>query len=208
MDWIGEALTRLRDHFPAMKPVRGADHALLARLEDRAPGAEELLSFYLVSDGFDVGLCDDVVGQLLPLSKVLKQQRSLRDLGVCDGRLLPVRSDGCGDYDAFVMGAGPCRGAVVFWDHETFERPSHLLGGTFPSYVRLLVDDLVTRYDRSGELRAEYKSRRLDEWPWIAPGELTHPWPHDRDWLRAEDPRAAELLKFPRERGWLADPEE
>jgi len=51
--------------------------------------------------------------------------------------LLPLRDDGCGNYDAVILDDGPGYGAVVFWDHESC-RAKYLIASSVPAYLRYL----------------------------------------------------------------------
>ena len=150
--------------------------------------------------GVDVGLLDgsDVEGQLLKLDQVLeiypvasdKKNPILR-------RLCPVRLDGCGNYDCYLIGPGYGRGSVVFWDHEVHEGPAYLLGGSLGSYLKMWADNLVHRFANDGTVRPEYVPTELDEWPWGGKPEKTHPWPFNESWISSNDPIASELLSNP-----------
>jgi hypothetical protein len=86
--------------------------------------------------------------------------------------LLPLREDGCGDYDSVIIEPGPGYGAVVFWDHET-TRAEYLLASSVPSYLELLV-------------LAVPKSQR-----WSSDGQSQN------EFVRAHDAAAARLLDDP-----------
>jgi len=51
--------------------------------------------------------------------------------------LLPLRDDGCGNYDAVILDDGPGHGAVVFWNHESC-RAEYLIASSVPAYLRYL----------------------------------------------------------------------
>jgi hypothetical protein len=195
-------LTRLRKHFERFQ----AGDSMLASLGALAapfglPGA--VSSFYSRCDGLDAGLADSVVGQLLSVRGSLEAREDLPE--ALRESLWPIRADGCGDYDCVVLNVPFCTGAVVFWDHEVYERPSYLLAGSFISYLEMWTDYLVTCYSPSGKLRPEYDPPNLNAWPWIGKPQQEHPWPFDEDYLRGCDDRAAELLRDPQVRSWLSE---
>ncbi len=162
-----------------------------------------MLQFYESCDGFDAGLADSVCGDVLALERALSRLPVGKQ-----SRLFPLRSDGCGNFDCIVLGTGTCEGAVVFWDHEVYDRPAYLLGGCLTAYLEHLIDKLVHEFLPTGERDARYVPSRIAEWPFIGESELSHPWPFDERWLGSRDPDAARLLADPFTRRWLARQDE
>lgn len=93
--------------------------------------------------------------------------------------LLPLKGDGCGNYEAVIIEPGPCFGAVVFWDHET-AKAEYLVASSVPLYLELLVTFPTS--DR-----------------WSSDGQSQD------DFLRAHDHEAARLLDDPGFRTWVGD---
>lgn len=155
----------------------------------------ELEEFLRLCDGLDLNLHDQVVGHIYGLAEMSEVLGNWKSLGAI--KLIPVRGDGCGNYDCVDVGAGPTAGAVLFWDHESGDHPAYLLGGDFAAYLDMWSDFVVSRYFQDGSEDPAYRPKRLTAWPWIAPGDRTHPWPFDLDWLRSRDPRANLLLSDP-----------
>ncbi len=85
--------------------------------------------------------------------------------------LLPLKGDGCGDYDAVMIEPGFGFGAVVFWDHEP-RKAAYLIASSVPKYLELLVS--VPDSDR-----------------WSPDGL------NQNEFLRAHDAEAARLLDDP-----------
>jgi hypothetical protein len=123
-------------------------------------------------------------------------------------RLLPLRGDGCGDFDCTVAPGDVAPGSVVFWDHEVYDRPSHLLGSTLASYLDMWSESLVHDYLADGELHPGARAPQLDRWPWLGTPERKHPWPFDADWIARRDPGVAGLLGSQDVLRWLARPRE
>ncbi len=86
--------------------------------------------------------------------------------------LLPLKGDGCGNYDSVIVEPGLGFGAVVFWDHET-SRAEYLVASSVPTYLAFLA-----RYPVS------------ERW---TPDGQSH-----NDFVRLHDPEAARLLDDPR----------
>jgi hypothetical protein len=119
--------------------------------------------------------------------------------------LIPLRGDGCGNYDCLVSGLGIGTGSVVFWDHEVYECPSHLLGSSLITYLEMWFDYVVSTYLPTGSMDPRFDPPELDGPPWIGEAELHHPWPTDEAWMVEHDPALGVLLDDPAMRKWLAD---
>lgn len=119
-------------------------------------------------------------------------ERSLSYYPLCGeaqrlGRFVPLRGDGCGDYDCLIIGDGPCERAMVFWDHEVYDGAAYLLGGSLLNYLDMWADYMVHNFLPSGERAPEDQ----------------HPWPFDEAWMRERDPIADRLLGDESSRRWL-----
>jgi len=140
----------------------------LSELANAAGSLPEGVSRYLAtSDGLDHPLLDSIWGS----KEMLKPYPS--------NSLLPLKGDGCGNFDAVLIEPGPGFGAVVFWDHET-TKAEYLIASSVPVYLELLV------------------STPLSE-RWSSDGQS-----HD-DFLRAHDAAAASLLDDPMFRRLVGD---
>ena len=93
--------------------------------------------------------------------------------------LLPLKDDGCGNYDSVIIEPGLAFGAVVFWDHET-TKAEYLIASSVQIYLELLV--------------TFPESER-----WSSDGQ------NQDDFLRAHDPEAARLLDDQGFRTWVGD---
>lgn len=210
MDLVFAAITsRLRAHFETVRfrePLGAGERA--SRFGGLPELPHDLRSFYALCDGIEVAVegTNDVQGDVFDLRRI-GLSYPLCGTPSC-ARLIPIRADGCGDYDCVVAGSGPCEGAVVFWDHEVSDRPAYLLGGTLRSYLTMWADNLIHTYERDGKRRPETIAPRLTTWPWVGKPEVQHPWPFDEDWLRAVDPGVEAILRDPAQRWWLARREE
>ncbi|MHB0935652.1 MAG: SMI1/KNR4 family protein [Armatimonadota bacterium] len=185
---------RLEQHFDTVVVHPPAGDAALRELQQRVPAVPEvLLAFWQYCDGIQV--TDDEEGRLLGVQQALERYPCSDSTGI--ERFIPIRGDGCGDYDCLVIGPGPFEGAVVFWDHEVDEGASYLLGGTFLSYLDMWSDYLMHTYLTNGE-------RECDD-PFSDDAlESEHPWPFDEQWMRKRDPVAKKLLGKA-SRGWLLE---
>jgi hypothetical protein len=166
----------------------------------------DLTEFYSLCDGIRVA--EDNDGELYSTTRMLERFPVWpREFESYDeqlhGRLLPIRDDGCGDYDCVVIGDGPCSGAVIFWDHERIECPGYLLAGSLSAYLWMWSDKLLTEWDQTGELLPAATPPKLKAWPWLGKPALQHPWPFDTKWLRENDPDADRILRDRRQRRWL-----
>lgn len=203
MDWLTYSIKQLKAHFRNVSVAMPADmrdiaglHARFARIPD------DLQHFYSNCNGITISLRDDTVGNILPL------KMSLQFMPIASGnepanRFLPVRCDGCGDYDCVVLGDGLAEGSVVFWDHEVYDGPAYLLAGSFRNYLEMWTDYLLTRYRPDGEEDSRYVAPSLTQWPWVGKPELQHPWPFDESWMKARDANAERILDNPGTRAWL-----
>jgi hypothetical protein len=193
MDLIEDVIARLSRAFPHAELHEPASEASIESFAETFGALPaELIAFLRTSNGLDLHLSDGVVGRIYGLTdmqRVLGFSRILRDRD-----LVPVRDDMCGNYDCIDIGPGPTRGAVLFWDHEIYERPAYLLGGDFAAYLDMWSDYVLTRFVASGEEDPSYRPKKLDSWPWVGDADRTHPWPFDEKWMRARDPRADLLL--------------
>jgi hypothetical protein len=203
MDWLTTTLQRLTSHFCEVivrPPAATRDfHALRSRAVNIP---EDLNYFYSKCDGISVGLRDDVVGHIYPLSTSLSIM-PIADDGEVERRFLPVRCDGCGNYDCVVLGDGIGEASVVFWDHEVYEGPAYLLGGSFSGYFQMWADRLTKCYLPDGQEDRRFVAPALDRWPWVGTAELEHPWPFDEQWMKSNDFAALALLNDPTARHWL-----
>jgi hypothetical protein len=196
---LDEILARLQGHFDEVTVSPPASEAALARVRGLAPAP--LLTFWRQCNGLQVGIDDIEDGEIFGIDAALDTMEACgEDL---DG-LLPLRGDGCGDYDCLVLGPGPCQGAVVFWDHEISEQPAYLLAGTLDSYLAAWADYLLFTYASDGARDPRTIAPTLSAFPWVGTPERQHPWPFDEAWLRAHDPAADRLLSDPEARGWLS----
>lgn len=85
--------------------------------------------------------------------------------------LLPLKDDGCGNYDAIVIEPGLAFGAVVFWDHES-GKAEYLVASSLPMYLEFLATVPISeRWSQGGQSQD--------------------------DFLRARDPGACALLDDP-----------
>jgi hypothetical protein len=200
-----EVVSNLRDWFFNVEVRPPA--ASLAHL-DALDLPADLREFYTLCDGIRVA--KDNAGELYSSSRLVERYPVWpSDFDFFDaqfhGRLLPIRDDGCGDYDCLVTGEGPCSGAVIFWDHERVESPGYLLAGSLSAYLRMWSDNLLTEWDQNGEVLPAARPPKLKEWPWLGKPELEHPWPFDVAWLRANDADADRILRDRKQRQWLEE---
>ncbi len=116
MDQIDRVVRRLQDHFRKVTVGRPASEKVIRTLQEKVPGVPgEAIAFWRRVNGIRVRIergnaCE---GRIYSVKEAL----GLYPLGQEDhelARLLPVRSDGCGDYDCLVTGEGIGQGAVVF----------------------------------------------------------------------------------------------
>ncbi|QDT47607.1 SMI1/KNR4 family protein [Symmachiella dynata] len=203
MQWFHRTIELLTKHFDNVRlraPI--TEDEIIGLQFQRSTAAEELKYFYTQTNGLAVGLHDSVVGLIFEFEE---SQKLLSLISHRDGayQLLPVRGDGCGDYDCLVIGGGIAEGAVVFYDHEVNEAPSHLLAGSFASYFQLWADYLTTKYQANGEIDQRYVAPKLEAWPWLGEPQRRHPWPFDEAWLKVNDEKAAILLEDAATRSWL-----
>lgn len=199
---------RLRDHFYEVTICPPASDSAIQRLQEHIPGVPELVvDFYRFCDGIRVGVKGGDEGYIFGV------EEALRVRSICEGlqrlgRLLPIRGDGCGNNDCIVTGPGKCEGAVVFWDHEVYDSPAYLLGGSLFSYLDMWADRLTHEFFRNGQSNPEYVPPQLDSWPFLGKPNMRHPWPFDEKWLRERDPTADQLLGDEQVRGWFSEQDE
>jgi len=202
---IEEAIRRLEAHFERVEVCPPAPAAALADLRKHTPGLPgQLRAFYALANGLRVGLRDAVAGHLFSAEEVLEHHRIGFAHHPSLQQLLPLRGDGCGNFDCIVAAGEIAPGSVVFWDREIYDRPSHLLGSTFASYLEMWSDALVHDYLANGELQPSARAPELDRWPWLGTPERRHPWPFDGQWVARHDPGVARLLASPEVLRWLA----
>ena len=196
-----DIVQRLRQHFGTVTVQPPAGEAALHDLLQRVPAVPDvLLSFWRYCDGVRATRYED--GDLFGIQRALSSYPLGGDAQRLS-RLVPLRGDGCGDYDCLVGGGGPCEGAMVFWDHEVSDGAAYLLGGSFLSYLDMWADHMVQEYLPSGERDPRCRPPKLDAWPWLGTPEYEHPWPFDESWMRGRDPVAARLLGDESSRRWL-----
>jgi hypothetical protein len=196
VDRIADTIGRLTQRFGRAEARKPNDNALIEAFADTFGVLPiELAEFLRLSDGLDLKLHDHVVGHIYGLTEMRQVLRVSKSLAAAN--LIPMRGDGCGNYDCVDIGTGPTKGAVLFWDHEAGDQPAYLLGGDFAAYLEMWSDFVVSRFFPDGSEDPAFRPKKLAAWPWIAPGERTHPWPIDEQWLRARDSRANLLLSDP-----------
>jgi len=198
---IEDIIRKLRRHFGTVTVHPPAGEAVLRDLCERIPTVpDELLSFWRYCDGLCVIF--DESGELFGVERSLLHY-PVGEVTDLLGRLVPLRGDGCGDYDCLVVGAGPCEGAVVFWDHDIYDGAAYLLGGSLLGYLEMWTDRIVHENLPSGEKDPRCRPPKLDAFPWLGTPEYRHPWPFDEAWMRGHDPAAARLLADETSRRWL-----
>lgn len=191
------AIERLREHFETVSVHPPANSTNIQLLRSRVPNVPEaLVSLFGYCDGISVKIQGVDEGQIFSIRELLRSLVAFHDASLF--RLLPLRGDGCGNYDCMVAGAGVCEEVVVFWDHEVYERPDHLLAGSLVSYLDMWSDYLVHGWLRDGQ-----RNPRYFQWPEIGAPDIQHPWPYDEAWMRRRDPDAERLLSDLRVRAWL-----
>ena len=122
-----------------------------------------------------------------------------------DIELIPLRTDACGNFDCLVAQHETIAGAVVFWDHAELREVRCFLGGSLDAYLSFWCRHLTNCYSPDGRMYSLFKPRKLDHFPWLAPGPKTDPWPFDLTWLCGNDARVDELLSHPDIEKWIAD---
>lgn len=206
-DWLASTIERLTTHFHSVEVGPPSDADDLARLISRFGRIPDDVECYYRECGLIKVVLDfGRDGTLYPLTKSLDYMPIAID---CDGveRLLPIRDDGCGDYDCVVMGPGIGEGAVVFWDHEVYDWPAYLLAGSFAAYLDMWADFLVVTYLPDGTQHPDYALDWTNE-RGIPTSEKQHPWPFDEKWVTSRDPSAKLLLSDPLIREWLQEQDE
>jgi hypothetical protein len=200
-----QVIARLTGHFRkvTIRPPCPDDLLHLKTVIPNLP--TQLIAFYAQCDGIEVAIDDRVRGTILSTGSIAKKLAFFREARRC---LIPLRSDGCGNYDCFVLPPGPCRNAVVFWDHEVPESPVYLLAGTFESYLEFWSEHLVAVYLPGGTMDPRYTPPSLDQWPFIGEPQTKHPWPFDEKWLCDHDPAAEDILRNPFTRAYLLHQDE
>lgn len=186
-----EIIRRLQQHFDTVTVHPPAGNDALQEVHARLPAVPDaLLDFWHYCDGIKVTRYEE--GDLFGI------QRSLAVYPCCDvgqvARFVPLRGDGCGDYDCLVVGEGRLEGVVVFWDHEVYDGPAYLLGGSLLSYLDMWADHMIHEYLPNGERDPRCQPPKLNVWPFLGKPEYRHPWPFDESWMRARDPIADQLL--------------
>lgn len=203
MDWFEQTVERLTRHFDKVRVRQPAKTNYIVDLQaEYVVVPEQLVRFYTACDGIYVFTEDYEDGLLLSLQKSMGYMPVGNEQGPL-GCLLPIHTDGCGNFDCVVLGNGIGAGAVVFWDHELQDRPAYLLGGTLAGYFAMWADRLISRYLPNGELERRNKSQRNTSSLFSTAAGLSHPWPFDEHWIRTRDKRADELLDSSKVREWL-----
>jgi hypothetical protein len=200
MQKLNDIVLRLKQHFNSVTVHPPADHAAFCELRERIPAVPEaLLSFWGYCDGIRVTDCE---GEIFGIRKVLDYYPLYDDTAGL-GRFVPLRGDGCGDYDCLIVGVGQCEGSVVFWDHEIYDGAAYLLGGSFLNYLDMWAEHMVHEYLPDGEMDPRCQPTKLNKWPWLGSPKYQHPWPFDEAWVRERDPLADKLLSDESSRQWL-----
>ena len=205
-DKIRAALDRLAKHFKRVLVHAPARASALDEIVTEFPALPpQLRAFYEIADGLQVGLDDEVVGVIFSVDEMIETHESIFEDHPSRSMLLPLRGDGCGDFDCVVASDDLANGSLVFWDHEKLDdRPVQLLAGSVASYLDMWSEHLVHQYLPRGELHPDARAPRLDRWPWVGTPKRCHPWPHDTEWLVKRDPRAGELLANAGLGGWFS----
>jgi hypothetical protein len=203
-DRVAAVLARLEQHFGRSVRSSPSDQSLLETLDVKRRG-ELLATLYSITDGIELGLQGPEVGRILSCEELLAAHSANFAWSDELTRLTPIRRDGCGNFDCLVSEPGVGAGSVVFWDHEIFERPSHLLGSSLTTYLEMWSDFVICAYLPNGSIDPRFDTPALDGPPWIGEAGLSHPWPYDVGWMREHDPEVDTLLSELAVRRWLAD---
>ena len=175
---IETAIGRLSEYFDAVNVGAPPSDVTRAKLRRATGGLPKGLEAYFdACDGVRVGTQDGVYGELFSAKEITK----ICSLRLLDDRWIPLRSDGCGNYDVVVRSFARGVGSVVFFDHEA-EGVSHFLASSVPAYVEMWADWLLSTFKPDGSWKTRAKR---------------HPWPFDLEWVQARDPAAGELLNDP-----------
>lgn len=187
-------IAALRDYFPAAKFGQPAGKDAIEKVCRQFPAApEELREFWSICDGIDLGLEDEVVGILYSIDQVEKRlEWWLGDNDDLHSQLIPIADDCCGDFDCVHCGDAALNGCVICIEqHWT---PAGLLAGSFDKYLEFWAGKKMAEFSPSGQSDPRYRPAELPGWPWVGKPELQHPWPHNEEWLRANDAVAERLL--------------
>lgn len=161
MNRVEKTVAKLEVYFDVVKMGPPVSEARIAEAEADYWGRPMagLCDLYRCCDGLDVGLRDDVVGQILAIEQSVGTQDI--DFGARHPRFWPVRADGCGDYDCVVFDEGIGAGSVVFYDHDYYDGAAAFLGSSFETYFELLAGRLTTVYLPNGEMDPRYRPPAL-----------------------------------------------
>ncbi len=180
-----EIIQDLSGHFINAKINPPASVTQIRELKEIFPEVnEEIILFYECCNGFSV--TDDVYGVIYSIEEIIYSYPVIMDSEEYPliKNLCPIRDDGCGDYDCIMISKEIWNGCVVFWDHEIYDFPSYILGGSFISYIEILKEYLIECFEPDGVMKPEYVEE-IKEFPW----------PFDNSWMIKRDKKAKELLK-------------
>ena len=190
-------VAKLAAHFKNAEFGRPARPEVLAELRSLVPQLPaDLEEFWSVCDGIDLKLdFGDRDGRICSSGDCLARMKIASWLSSGPSsihHLLPVRDDGCGDYDCVVGADDALAGSVVFLDQ--YSVISYLPAGSFRSFFEFWVDQIIFGYLPNGDLKLEHDEESDDFKVYLGDA---HPWPFDTQWVRRHDPRLDELLRNP-----------
>jgi len=193
MDTVLKCISRLQEHFEnfELRPAVSVDKVMA--LTSFFPGmTEEIIAFYKYCNGFDCHIQDlgsDGSGRIYSVENIeenIGYMKSYENDNLYTG-MFPIKDDGCGNNDFLWLHEDVAQGSVIFWDHETEDKPEYLLGGSFSKYLSFLCDYLITCYHPDGTIKAEYD---IDN-----PDMLEYPWPFDSEYLAANDSKSKAIVE-------------
>ena len=122
-------------------------------------------------DGIMINTHDLVEGELFGSDVMMGWQGSHTEVTQLKSIVLPLRSDGCGNYDV-VLCDGPAAGGVFFLETVTGTLDV-IIASDVPHYVKMWADHLIASHERDGSRRPHTSRPYFDE-----------------GWLRKHDPAA------------------
>lgn len=178
---IRATLDRLRAYFVSIEIAPPASQVDLKRAAEqlgRIPSG--MTALFLECSGLKIRIQDLVEGSVYSLTEALEVHgRVFMHRPEEVRRLLPIRGDGCGNFDC-VITSGPGAGAVVFWEHERGERAACLVASSVPKFL-----DIVAQYLMESRSPDGQRSGSTSVWLW------------QPERLLERDPGAARLLRDP-----------
>ena len=182
---IANSIQSLNAYFDKFE-LKPAKENLIPKLKALYPNiTDELVEFYECCDGFHSGF-EEENSIILGVESIIELTEGRSGENPLFTQLLPIRNDGCWNFDCVVLGPTG-KNTIVFWDRETSEKPDYPIAGNLDNFFDFFVKWAITCYHHDGTPKYEYDILENCD-------AQSFPWPFELNWIIQNDQTLKEWL--------------